>query len=363
MEEFPEIKKLIEKNRSILICANPARDSLDVILATSSLFYTLKKIGKAVKLYPENFLADKHFFSFPLKELKNFILVFKNPDFFPEIYYKKNNDTMELCLLTKGKLPKSEEISIYIPKETSQDIDLVITVGVSSLESLGDFYEKNFKIFFNAPIINLDNNLNNREFGKINLIEEYPLGFLVFKLIRQFPKGIFDRYLAKSLFLSIFLSLKEKEVQENLLKALCFLKEYVADFKDIKETILQGFSSKEKNLFEVFVRSMEYPFKVPFPIVSLKKNQLEKFQLQEKDLPLGIRLFREKLVVLPSILFIWESHASSNSTKGILYSSKQEHLSRLFRTFSGIKDKERVFFSTKEDIMSTKNLICKMFHE
>ncbi len=362
MEEFPEIKKLIEENRSILICANPSRSSLDVILAVSSLFYTLKKIGKVVKLYPENFLTNKPFFPFPLKELKNLILTFKNPSFFSEIYYKKTNDTMELCLLAKGKLPKPENISILIPEEGSQDIHLVITVGVPSLESLGDFYERNFKTFFNAPIINLDNNLDNREFGKINLIEDYPLAFLVCRLIRQFPIEILDRYLAKSLFLGILLPLQEKKMQENLLETLCFLKKYITDFKDIKETILQDFSSKEKTLFEVFWRAMEYTSKTPFPIVALKKQNLGEFQLQEKDLPLGIRLFRERPLFLPSILFMWESHASSNSTKGILYSPQEKHLIELLRTFSGIKDKERIFFSTKKDLTSTKNLILGMFH-
>jgi len=362
MEEFPEIKKLIEQSRSILLCTNPSSNSPDIILAISSLFYTLKKIGKVVKLYPENFLVGKPFFPFPLKELKNLILSFKNHNFFSEIYYKKTNDTIELCLLTNGKLPKPEDINILIPEESSQEINLIITVGVPSLESLGEFYEKNFKTFFNAPIINLDNNLNNGEFGKINLIENYPLAFLVFRLISQFPVGIFDRYLAKSLFLGILLPLQKKEIQENLLEALCFLKNYIADFKEINETMLKDFSSKEKALFEFFWRSMEYTSRTPFPILTLERNKLDEFQLQEKDLPLGIRLFRERPLILPSVLFLWESYASSTSTKGVLYSTEEKFLSSLLQIFSGIKDKERIFFSTEKDLTSTKNLILRMFH-
>lgn len=363
MEEFPEIKKLIERNRFILICANPSRDSLDISLAVSSLFYTLKKIGKVVKLYPENFLISEPFFPFSLKELRNLILTFKNPDFFSEVYYKKTSDIIELCLLAKGKLPKPEDINIFIPEENSQDINLVITVGISSLENLGDFYEKNFKTFFNAPIINLDNNLDNREFGKINFIENYPLGFLVFRIISQFPEGIFDEYLAKSLFLSILLPLQKKRVQKNLLEPLCFLKKYITDFKDVKEVLLKDFSLKEKTFFEVFFKSMECTSKTPFPIVALKKSHLKKFQLQEEDLPLGIRLFREKPLILPSVLFMWESHASSNSTKGVLYSEEEKYLFGLLKTFSGTKDNQRIFFSTKKDLTSTKNLILKMFHD
>ena len=362
MEEFPEIKKLIEENRSILICANPSRNSLDIILAVSSLFYTLKKFGKVVKLYPENFFTNKPYFPFSLKELKNLILTFRNPNFFPEIYYKKTDDIMELCLLANGKLPKLEDINILIPEKNSQEINLIITVGVPSLESLGDFYEKNFKTFFNAPIINLDNNLDNREFGKVNLIEDYPLAFLVFKVICQFPVGIFDKYLAKSLFLGILLPLQKKKIQENVLEALCFLKKYIPDFKDIAETMLQDFSSKEKTLFEVFLRSMEYTPKAPFPIFALTKHQLKEWQLQEKDLPFGIRLFRERPLIVPSALFMWETHASSNFTKGVLYSTEEKYLLRLLQTFSGIKDKERIFFSTKKDLASTKNLILGMLH-
>ena len=53
--------------------------------------------------------------------------------------------------------------------------DLIITIGAPNLASLGDFYLKSKSAFDKADIINIDNAVNNENFGKINIVNPIAL--------------------------------------------------------------------------------------------------------------------------------------------------------------------------------------------
>lgn len=48
--------------------------------------------------------------------------------------------------------------------------DLVITIGAKNLSDLGDFYTKNKGELEKASVINIDNSINNENFGKLNIV-------------------------------------------------------------------------------------------------------------------------------------------------------------------------------------------------
>jgi inorganic pyrophosphatase/exopolyphosphatase len=49
--------------------------------------------------------------------------------------------------------------------------DLLIVLGCSDLEKLGKIYETNSDLFFEVPIINIDHQSSNENFGQINLVD------------------------------------------------------------------------------------------------------------------------------------------------------------------------------------------------
>ena len=357
MEEFFEIKNLIKKCRSILLCVNPEKTtSFDLNLSSSVLFYTLKKIGKVVKFYPNDFPFNNPFFSFPLKDLKPILFVSKDSDVLSEIYYKKEGDLIELCFLSKSISFNLNKMSL---EEFKNKPDVIVTLGVPSLEILGDFYERNFKLFFSLPIINIDNNPANREYGKINFIEETPFSFLISKVLLAISKKAIDQHCAKSLFYGILYSLKQKKLERKTMELLIFLKERTSEFLEVSKHLLKEFSEKERRLFEVFVKSLEYNREVSLPIITISKKELSSSLLKEVDLPKGISLFRGKIWTISPILFLWESHASN---QGILYSPFPEHLKKLSLVFDGVAKEGRVFFTSKRSCQITKSLILKTLY-
>ncbi|MEI6378951.1 MAG: hypothetical protein WCO55_04800 [Candidatus Falkowbacteria bacterium] len=69
--------------------------------------------------------------------------------------------------LTKGAL---EQQPIQI-EQAGWPYDLIITVGCPDKDSLGQFVTQHPNLFFQVPIINLDNNFANENFGQLNLVD------------------------------------------------------------------------------------------------------------------------------------------------------------------------------------------------
>lgn len=49
--------------------------------------------------------------------------------------------------------------------------DMVIVIGASDLEELGDIFHSHADFFYNIPIINLDHRANNEHFGTVNMVD------------------------------------------------------------------------------------------------------------------------------------------------------------------------------------------------
>lgn len=86
-------------------------------------------------------------------------------------YYKDLEDEDKLVLDIK---PVSREFDIAKRVSFSKkglDYDVVITVGVSNLESLGQAYTENEEMFEKATMVNYDVTRENKRFGKLNIID------------------------------------------------------------------------------------------------------------------------------------------------------------------------------------------------
>jgi nanoRNase/pAp phosphatase (c-di-AMP/oligoRNAs hydrolase) len=364
MIDFPELKKIFATSQNILLCTNGSRKTRDCFSASFSLFYTLKKIGKVVNFYPNDLLSEATSFPFPLKKIKNFALIIKNPDLLTGIYYKKNPAEIELFLTTKGAPIKPEDVR-FVPLEEfkSKEPDLVIALGINSLEDLGEFYEKNFKIFFQVPIINIDNQSNNQEFGKINLVEKRPLSYLSALLINSVAKDGLDKYSATSIFLGILDFYKNKTVDEEILEMLVYLKEKGVDFQKISQVLLKKSSEQERHLFELIFKNMDYSKKLSLPFILLKKKDLFSFNLQEKDLASGIKFLRGELFFSPSSLILWEVHSSEKFIKGVFYSPNKSLVKKLAHNFGGEVAGNRALFSLKDiNVISAREKIFSLLY-
>jgi hypothetical protein len=182
MENIAETKQLISQAKNVYIIPSEKEEA---IVSALTLFYTLKELSKNVNLllekFPDNlkFLAPSlDFISYP----KNFIIsIPRKIAEVSQIYYEKNDDALKIHLSVENGIVKKDDISFYF---SSAKPDLIITVGVN------DYQEQlknmdSFGFLLDSPILNIDNNSENKNFGEINIIKNNPLLSIVASLINN----------------------------------------------------------------------------------------------------------------------------------------------------------------------------------
>lgn len=82
--------------------------------------------------------------------------------------YEKDETKLSVVLSPKDQPLDLANVKI---KFGAGDADCIIVIGASNLDGLGEFYHKNPRLFFETPIINIDNSPANENFGEINLVD------------------------------------------------------------------------------------------------------------------------------------------------------------------------------------------------
>lgn len=170
-----QIKNQIEAAQSILILVKPKASS-DAVCASWGLFHFLKSLGKNPLILENNSQSERlKFLTAPEEQEKEIIGA---RDFVLSFNTKHNK------IINFRTEEKEESFNIYItPEKESIDprdfsfipakfkYDLVVVIGCQNLDDLGKIKEKNSDLFFEVPLVNIDNSPANENFGQLNLVD------------------------------------------------------------------------------------------------------------------------------------------------------------------------------------------------
>jgi nanoRNase/pAp phosphatase (c-di-AMP/oligoRNAs hydrolase) len=209
---FSQIKKLFEEGHEILLTSNP-NPTPDAISAALALSYFLKKIGKNTTIVIDKFLSPPSLSFLPeinsikntLKNLKKMILsVNLSQTKMSDLTYEIKDDKLHIFLTPQEGWWKDYDI---LTKSTAYYYDLTVIINTASLESIGTLFEKNVDFFYKIPIINIDNNLNNGQFGQVNLVDITALSIceIIYEFFKTYDIKI-DETLATYLLTGILTS-------------------------------------------------------------------------------------------------------------------------------------------------------------
>lgn len=172
-----QFQELLKKTVSPLILI-PAYPSRDALASAFALALFLKNAGKSVTLAGEHIDTDKEAFSF-LSQPENLLSTITGARDFVLSFNTSRNK-----ILNVRTENTDEEVRVYLTPENGAidprdfsfipaqfKFDLAIVVGSSDKESLGKIYEDNPDIFYEVPIINIDNHSENESFGQVNLVD------------------------------------------------------------------------------------------------------------------------------------------------------------------------------------------------
>ncbi len=208
MDLIQQIIGKISSSQSILIIGNGSNgDSLAASLALSSF---LKKLEKDAVLLIPTTLSDRFDFLPQAKDIKKDIDLTKSfvidvstqKSQVAELSYKKESDKLSIFLKPQKGEFTSSDISF---RTSSFPYDLLLMVGIPTLEMLGEFYGKHAELFFDVPMVNIDFRGSNENYGQYNLVllGATSCSEIVLDLINKFEASLIDEDIATQLLAGI----------------------------------------------------------------------------------------------------------------------------------------------------------------
>jgi nanoRNase/pAp phosphatase (c-di-AMP/oligoRNAs hydrolase) len=170
-----QFKQFLEKSKNILILI-PENPSADAVGSAWALHYFLQKTNTVSTIAFSNHLSEK--FNF-LPRPENIISSISGARDFVLSFDTSRNKIMKV-----RNIEENGRMNIYVtPEKGSVDprdfsfipakfkYDLIVAIDCLDLEKLGKLHSENPDLFFEIPVINIDHQSANDNFGQINLVD------------------------------------------------------------------------------------------------------------------------------------------------------------------------------------------------
>lgn len=350
MDSVNLAKNLIEKSRDILILPSKELQG-DNLGATLALFYTLKKLGKNVNMnigdVPEKFQFLTG--SLPVDSGNFAISINTEGKEISQMRYEKNCNDLKIYLaLGKGQI-KNDDVSFAPIPDTGifqPHPDLLITVGVQSLESVPQY-------LWGSPILNIDYQPQNENFGEVNLIEmTSSLAEIAVDLIKSMgDDGLFCEKTATCLLTGVIWSsqnFRNSKTKPKTFEVSAFLIEKGANHQEIIQHLYKHKTISQIKLLGKVLENLNFHDQKEIYSASITDRDFQECQANSKDLSFVLEELKFHFRYLPNLLILWESHASPPLTKGIFYSPRSDLTKKIAENFESTSKGAGVLFLIRE---------------
>ncbi len=182
--QLTDLKTQINPGKKILI-VTPSQITVDKLASSLGLMLSLKAQGYTPTIVTEGTPLVSHSNLFGIGELKNNISQSGSGNFVV---------TLEGVVETNGQIPTLEKLDWYpegnnlnlvfhnmpgqkfepkniVSKYSDSGFEIIFVLGAASLSELGNIYSQNTPLFNSALVVNIDNNSQNTNFGKVNVVD------------------------------------------------------------------------------------------------------------------------------------------------------------------------------------------------
>jgi phosphoesterase RecJ-like protein len=199
-----------EKSKNILIIFSA--EGGDALASSSALFLFFKKIGLAAEVVGPKDPQRRELLSFlpayteiknDLHNLRHFIVSLNIQQAkVNQIKYTVDQEQLNFIISPATGWFKPEDVTA---RAGEFKYDLIITLGLSDLESLGSIYDDNIEFFYKTTIINIDHHPANEEFGQVNFVDLNAVATseILFYLLKNYKPELMDEDIATCLLAGI----------------------------------------------------------------------------------------------------------------------------------------------------------------
>lgn len=343
MDTYQQIHLLLEEAKSILLCL-PGDPSIDA-LASSLVFKNfLEEENKKVFLLADGLIQKEQLELVPGSEnirvnlpgLKQLILeVDTEHTKLAEFSYETEDKKLKIFLDPESGSFSPNNVRVF---EKQYTFDLIITLGVSALASIGKPFMQSPDFFYTVPIINIDYKPTNERFGKINHIPvtTSALSEIIYDFISQnfFSKSI-DNHNATLLttgILSATNGLRSSHVSPQLLKKVSNLLTFNVDIPSINKKLFHSKTLPMIKLWGRVLARLQEAKEAKLVWSIIPHDDFIKTNTTPDDLPLVVEEFISSYTQADLILFLWEFN---NNISGLLKTTYRYNALDLTASFAG----------------------------
>lgn len=361
LEPIQQLEKLIGEAKNVLIIL-PENPSGDAIGSGWAFYFFLEKMGKIPTLvfadeFREaerfNFLSRPKNISESINDAKQFILLFNTK------YNKISNVKPEFS---------EEELKIFItPEKGSIDprdfcfvpakskYDLVISLDSPDKESLGKIFEENPDIFFEVPVVNIDHNSNNENFGQINLVNitASSTAEVVYDIFKKFDEKLIDENIANCLLAAIISDTESFQRKNTTPKSLQAAAELMDKGAKQQEIVRWLYKTQPFNTLKLWGRVMarlnwDENLKLAWSLVTIE--DFVQSRSKPQDIPFILEKIKDNYSAGETFLVLYSE--KTNSTVGMVKCSNSELAKKIANIFQGQIKQDIVIFK-----MEGKNIL------
>jgi len=221
----------------------------------------------------------------------------------------------------------------FIPAEFKYD--LLVCIGASDKESFGKIFEENPDIFYEVPIINIDNHSNNDNFGQINIVnlKASSVSEIFYDLLNSINPDLIKDEIAKCLLTGIISATKSFQNSQTTPHALKISSDLMTRGANQQEIIRHLFKTQPFSILKLLGRIMsklkwDEELKMVWSIVSLE--DFVQSRTEPQDIPFILEKIQNNYESGEIFLILYTT--SSEKIKGVLKFSDSSRLD-LLRNF------------------------------
>jgi len=375
-EDFKKVKKLIDKYQNIKLLPSPLLEK-DTFPAALALLYSLRKLGKNVKLisarFPEkfNFLVEEK--KTEENEFKkenpqipeaNFLISIKElPVKLSQIYYEKTAEGLNLYLKTKNGELKEENVT-FKPLKSFDSGNLLITLGIRDFKEVKELLKEN-----KGEIINIDRNPENKEYGNLNLIEPSSISFseIIFDILNSLNENLFDINVSKSLLAGIILgtsNFQENKLNPEVFQKISFLMKKGANFHEIISNLYRLKNENSFRLFKRVLNKLKISNNKSLGWVTISDKDFRDTCSFPSDLPFTLENLTSQIFPFRNFLCLWENKSSPINVWGVFYSPNKKLTKKISEELRGKEKGDAVFFRSQDsNIESAEEKILEIINQ
>ncbi len=354
LDSQQQFQTLLERSRSAMILL-PQNPSSDAIGAGWGLYFFLQKRGMeaAISFAHDPAMLGKYSF-LPRPETigqsvagaRDFVLSFNTK-------YNKILDLRSEAL--------DNELRIYItPEKGSIDprdfsfipakfkYDIVIVLGCADKESLGKLYEENPDIFYEVPIINIDNHIGNEQYGQVNIVDMVASSTseMLVEILESVDAASINEKAAQCLLMGIIDATNSFQQKNTTPRALNAAANLMTKGANQQEIVRYLYKTQPLHLLKLWGRVMsrliwEEDMKLAWAPVMLE--DFVQSRSSAKDIPEILEKIRDNYAAARAVMMLFQD--TPEQVKGIIKFSDEKFYSSATKILEANEDGDSLIFT------------------